>query len=476
MPLTSRKGFASIQTPQTANRAAPAIVGSASRQAISHEKSKALRPRVGVGALSSPLEVGAGVASTASAELAGRLGDLGCDVIEMSLVDSPRKSVAAGRKLAESHIHAVAFVSTSWFEDYLVLDLLEECNVPVLLWALPGLQTGSLCGNQQLTCYLKQLNVPYEAVFGQLGNAALLSRAMHFLRAAALKARLRRARIGLGGQRVAGMTEAAANEIALKKAIGPRIVPLDMPTLLAKADSFSVESAQARWNDVIQSTGKCNASDRDGLDSMKVYLSIKNVVEQNSLDALTIGCYPHLMGRVCLAASLLADQGVPLACEGDVNAAVGQLILTLLTNEPTHNTDWLEPVDDKTVIFSHCGAASFNLAENSKDITLAPVRLMNHGVCALGPAKPGPVTLMNLLPQGDSYRCAVLAGQAVSTDMVFPGNPVRVEFEHTASQLTEWIHDEGIGHHWMIGYGNVAAEITHWAHMAGQPFCLINPS
>ena len=31
------------------------------------------------------------------------------------------------------------------------------------------------------------------------------------------------------------MTDAAVNEIALKKAIGPRVVPLDLPQLLERA-------------------------------------------------------------------------------------------------------------------------------------------------------------------------------------------------------------------------------------------------
>ncbi|HPS52161.1 MAG TPA: hypothetical protein PLK08_01295 [Phycisphaerae bacterium] len=47
---------------------------------------------------------------------------------------------------------------------------------------------------------------------------------------------------------------------------------------------------------------------------MKVYLAIKELIEEFQLDALTVGCYPDLMDRVCMAASLLADDGIPLAC------------------------------------------------------------------------------------------------------------------------------------------------------------------
>ena len=87
----------------------------------------------------------------------------GCEVVELGPVDSPARATAAGRLLAEQHVHAAAFAAASWFEDYLVLDLLEECSLPVLLWALPGMETGALCGCQQLTAFLEQLGHAYRA-------------------------------------------------------------------------------------------------------------------------------------------------------------------------------------------------------------------------------------------------------------------------------------------------------------------------
>lgn len=439
------------------------------------QTSKSLTPRIGVASLSSPLEIGADRAPAAAENLARVLKGIGCDVVQLGSLDDPDKSVAAGRKLAESHAHAVAFAAASWYEDYLALDLLEECSVPVLLWSLPGMQTGALCGSQQLTAYLKQLGVPYRCVFGELDSAEGLERAKAFLLASALKEKMRRARIGLAGHRVVGMTEVSANEMALKKAIGPRVVTLDMPLLLARADQMPNEQARRTWQQLTSRSAACEVSEEEGLDSMRVYAAIKELVGRHRLDALAVGCYPHLMGRVCLAASLLADEGIPLGCEGDVNGAVGQLMLTLLTGEPTHNTDWLEPMDDGSVVFAHCGSGSFSLAEKQDDIKLASVRLMGQGVCALFPAKPGPVTLLSLLPLGDGYQCAMLEGEAISTEMVFPGNPLRVRFPQPTSQLIDWIHAEGIGHHWMAGYGHVGEEIRQWASIAGGSLRLVRP-
>jgi len=436
---------------------------------------QSLVPRIGVGALSSPLEIGADRAPGAAADLARLLESAGCDVVELGPVGSPDQAVAAGKKLAAADVDAIAFVATSWYEDYLALDVLEYASAPVLLWSLPGMETGALCGSQQLTCYLKKLEHPYACVFAPLAEGDELARAVSVCRAAALKRRLRRGRVGIGGHRVAGMTEVSAGEFAIKKAVGPRVVPLDLPQLLTRATEIDDAPAAEAWRALTDRAACCKVDEATGLDSMKVYLAVKELVEQFRLDALTIGCYPHLMGRVCLASSLLADEGVPLGCEGDVNGAVGQLMLTLLTGEPTHNTDWLEPLPDGSVVMTHCGSGSFDLAENAGDITLDSVRLMGQGVCALFPARPGPVTLVNLVPHGDGYQMALLEGQALSTDMVFPGNPLRVEFTQRTTDLIDWIHAEGVGHHWMAGYGQVGQELRWWASMAGPALTLIEP-
>jgi len=437
--------------------------------------SKGLIPVVGVAAVSSPLEVGAERAPRATVDLAKLLVDCGCNVVQGGAVGRPEKALAAGRQFAEAHVQAVTLVSTSWFEDYLALDLLEECRVPLLLWSLPGMETGALCGMQQLTAYLKQLKVPYHCVYGPLQPGEPLEAARCFLHAAALRKTLRVARIGFGGHHVTGMTETAVNEIALKKVLGPRVVPLDLPALLNRAGQIPDQQVQSQWRQVVRRSGACKVPEAAGLDAMKVYLAVKELIRQHGLDALTIGCYPHLMGRVCLAASLLADEGIPFGCEGDVNGAVGQLILTLLTGQPTHNTDWLEPLEDGTVVFTHCGSGSFTLAQDKEQITLSPVRLMDQGVCALFPAKPGPVTLLNLLPYEDTYQLAWLEGEAIPTEMVFPGNPVRVRFDHPTPQIIDWIHDEGIGHHWMISYGHVAKQLAMLSRMAAARYVRMHP-
>jgi len=262
----------------------------------------------------------------------------------------------------------------------------------------------------------------------------------------------------------------------LKKTFGCRVVPVDMVNLLRLAREADKNAKKQVWEKVKKDAAHSTVFDNAGLESAGMYLAIKKVVNEEGLSALAFGCYPNFMGFACLAASLLADEGVPVACEGDINGAVGMLILQLLTGFPTHNTDWLDPLPDGSVVFTHCGSGSYTLAEHRRDITLAPVRLANQGVCSLFPARPGPVTLISLLPRAAGYQMAIMEGEAISTDRVFPGNPLRVKFSQPVEQVIAWIFREGIGHHWVAGYGHVGHVLQDMTDIIGPGLRYLSPS
>ncbi|NLG49397.1 MAG: hypothetical protein GX552_04720 [Chloroflexi bacterium] len=428
--------------------------------------------RLGITSVCSPLEVGADQAPQLLRELQAAFTGAGFAGLELVIPPTPvqdaASAVEAGRYFQDRRVHAVCAVAASWFEDYLLLDLLEECPVPVIAWSRPGMETGSLCGMQQLGFILKQLGHPYCFLFDRLDSAAAAARAWDYARAASLRYALRRARIGFLGHRVEGMTETTGHELALKRVFGPRIVGLDTRLFLQQAAAVRAEAVAGDWERLKGEVGRVTATDDAGIESLQVYRALEENVQAGDLSAVAVGCYPHLMGKVCLAASLLGEAGVPVACEGDVNGALGMLMLTRLTGQPTHNTDLLDPIpQENAIVFSHCGSGGFSLAAAPAQITLGPVRLMDCGLCCLFTARPGPTTLVNIVPTMGGYRMAVLYGDAIETDMVFPGNPLRVRFREDYRDVLAWIAAEGLGHHWMAAYGDERRPLRDLGGMVG---------
>ena len=137
-----------------------------------------------------------------------------------------------------------------------------------------------------------------------------------------------------------------------------------------------------------------------------------------------------------------------------------------LSGRPVNNTDLLYIDNEKnTILFAHCGSSGFSIAGG--EIELAPVRLAETGVCCKFVMAPGKVTALNLVGHGDKFRMAVMTGDAVPCGMEFPGNPVVVRFDADVDDINQWIIDNGIGHHWMIGYGDFRNELKRFAEIKG---------
>jgi L-fucose isomerase-like protein len=430
--------------------------------------------RLALTAVASPLEVGAQDAPALLARLQEGFAAAAYAGLELCVSDgplgTPEQAVAAGRRFYDLRVDVLCVVAASWFEDYLVLDLLEECRVPVVLWARRGMETGALCGMQQLSFMLRQLGIPSCFLFGEPGDETSVDRAWQFAQAAALQSYLRRARIGHLGHRVEGMTETTAHELALKKIFGPRVVGIDSHVFLERVARADRAQATMAWHALKGRAGRVTATEEAGVEALQVYAALHDVIDELGLAAVAVGCYPHLMGKVCLSGSLLGEQGISMACEGDVNGALGMIMLTRLTDEGVapHNTDLLDPIPaENSIVYSHCGSGCFALAANQESIALGPVRLMDRGVCSLFPARPGPVTLVNIVASMSGYRMAALYGEAVETDMIFPGNPLRVRFAPDYRDILAWIAREGLGHHWMAGYGDVRVPLADLSQMVG---------
>jgi L-arabinose isomerase len=428
--------------------------------------------RLGITVVCNPLEVGAQEAPELLQQLEQQFAGQGEGRLTVFrspvAVTDPASAVKVGKFFYDLRVDAACMLAASWFEDYLVLDLLEECDVPVIAWARPGMETGSLCGMQQLGFILRQLTKPHCFLFDHICAPPALRRAWEFAAAAAVRSQLRRARIGILGRQIQGMMEITGHELALKKLLGPRITGIDTHVFLERASNISSTSVSGRWKDLKAEVGYVTAGDEAGLESLQVYTALKEIIGELGLSAVAAGCYPHLMGKVCLAASLLGEEGIPVSCEGDINGALGMMILTRLTGCPTHNTDLLDPIPaENSIIFSHCGSGGFSLADSPSQVTLGPVRLMNCGLCCLFPARPGPVTLINIVPTLEGYRVAALYGEAIKTDMVFPGNPLRVHFQTDYHEILSWIAEHGLGHHWMAAYGDWRRPLCDLANMTG---------
>jgi L-fucose isomerase-like protein len=108
---------------------------------------------------------------------------------------------------------------------------------------------------------------------------------------------------------------------------------------LAAVDESRAQEEMNRWME--GATEVRGASAESILDSCRLYVVLKNIVEAEGLSGLSIDCVRYtytekpLLPHPCLAFSRLRDEGIAAPCEADVCAMLTELLLEAIAQRPS---------------------------------------------------------------------------------------------------------------------------------------------
>lgn len=396
------------------------------------------------------------------------LSSAGLEVIAApEAVKDPASCQRVADYFAAQNVDALHVLVVSWSFDHYTVEIQQRVNRPVAIRAIPGIRSGSIVGSQQLGCLLQDIEVSHSLFYGALEDETVVQSTVVFIKACAIQKQLRGARLAVIGRRTEGMTPTAVDELELLRLFGTRLLHFGLDEFQSMLPQVDAEQMQAAWEHIAAGAARVLSTPQHGLDTARNYLLLKKMARELALSAITIGSYPLCQGTMCVPIAWLNQDGIPTGCEGDVNSTMCMLMLSLLTAEPVHFGEMLAfDKQHNALVTSHCGCGSPSLAD-ARGYTLQPVRLANSGVCIRYAAKPGPVTYVNLVGRKGNYRMCAFEGEAVHTELVFEGNPLRMELKSPLAKIWQLVSEHGFGHHWMSAYGHVANVLAEYCKLTG---------
>lgn len=361
------------------------------------------------------------------------------------------------------------------------------------LWATPdpkqegGIQIHSVVSMSQyasiLKRYLGHYNIPYKWFYGHVEEEYFQKRLGITIRSLSAIKNMAQAKIGWIGGLSPGFYDMVVDERKLEARFGSRVFSHELGEVVALAKSYGEDKAALIAGEMKAAASEVRVADAAMIKGSRVYLALKEIAERNGYSAMAVECWPKFQAMYgvapCMAYSWLgSEDGLPVACEGDVQGAMSMLLLNYLTGKQGSSTlldmTALDP-EAGTMMMWHCGVSPRHFA--NKD----GIKWVNH------------TTLGRKAPEGMIYGVAgdlvfgaqdttvTYVGDNAGTLLVLRSQIVEREvkgfdgtrgwfsqFELNQEPINMWdlintLTVRGHEHHYAIGQGDVTNELLEVA-------------
>ena len=313
------------------------------------------------------------------------------DLSENGIAFEMPKVPAIVDKLRRSEIDALFIPFCDFGEESVVAAVASAFKVPVLIWGnrdevvntdiIRGRDTQ--CGMFAATKVLRRHGVKYSYIFNcETASEEFRNGLERFIRTANALKDLKGLRIAKIGERPQPFMSVMGNEANLIKDLGVTTVPISPVAI-----GITTDEILARNDEAFQTYYK-DVTTRMNCDSMEegmvkkaaaAKMAVHQLMLDNNCSVGAVECWPtcsQVLGvPICMTLGEMADEGMPISCETDVNGAITMAIMraVLLGEEATFLADLTirHPSNDNAELLWHCGPFPYSL--KAKDSAAALV-------------------------------------------------------------------------------------------------------
>lgn len=372
------------------------------------------------------------------------------------------------KEFKSQEVDVIVMVYGAFTGDDVAAYFTEMLKVPIILWApyeVPfekndRLYSNALCSMTMNAAAIRKLGAKYHTVYGSKEDPRAADKVKNLIMAYHTVNAMKHTNLGLLGYRPTAFYNCSFDESLIRRTFGVKIEETDLKVVFDHMDALP----EQEWKGDMEQMEK--DYDTEGLpeghleNHSKLYLALKQVMAEQGYDFGTIKCWPE-MGNLhttpCAVLGRLADAGINIGCEGDVDAELAQIAEYYLTGQPSFITDLINVDEEKNVItFWHCGNAAPSLCNRDYELLVRNHPLAGQGTAFWGSLKPGNVTVARFANIDGGYKLFLLRGEAVAMDRYTRGIMANVKTERPVRDILDGIIEAGIPHHYSIVWEDVA--------------------
>ncbi len=435
--------------------------------------------------------------------VAARLGRPGVNVVNLGLVDSPEKALAAGHAFRRADVDLIFLYITTYALSSTVLPAVRRAKCPVVILnlqptaALDYAQLNALgdrtkmtgewlaycaaCPAPEIANVFNRARIPFHQVTGVLENDPECWREVdEWIEAAQVAYGMEHNRLGVMGHYYGGMLDIYSDLTQQCAYFGGHIEMLEVDELSALREQVSAAEISARVNLFQQQFAvqpDCAPAELER--AARTSVALDQLVEVRQLGSLAYyymgtGNAPNedTLSSIILAASLLTARHLPVAGELEIKNVQAMKILDLFGVGGSFTEYYAIDFNDDVVLMGHDGPGHLAIAEGKTKVRPLEVYhgKVGRGLSVEMSVKHGPVTLLSVVQTVDGKLKLLTAhAESVPGPILEIGNTnSRYRFPCGARQFVETWNSHGPAHHCAVGVGHMGSKLRKLGSLLGM--------
>ena len=434
--------------------------------------------------------------------IAARLEGFGTEVVNLGMIDGPRKAAAAGHAFRQSDVDLIFLHVATYALSSTVLPVVRRARVPVILLNLSPqaaidyeafnrmkdrtAMTGEwlahcqACSVPEISNVFRRSGIDFHQVTGLLDQTdEAWAEIEDWLAASRVAHAMEHNRLGVMGHYYGGMLDIYSDLTLQSSVFGTHVEIVEVDELSALRREVASEAIGRRValiRDVFDVQADCSQAELER--AARTSLALDRLVENYRLGSLAyyykgagIQENEDTLSSIIVGNSLLTGRGIPVAGELEIKNAQAMKILDCLGAGGSFSEFYANDFVDDVILLGHDGPGHIAIADGKPK--LRPLGVY-HGKGGSGlsiemSVKHGPVTLLSVAEDGRGrLKLVVAEGESVAGPILEIGNTnSRYRFPFGARAFLEEWSRQGAAHHCAIGLGRQLAKLAKLAALLG---------
>jgi L-arabinose isomerase len=430
-------------------------------------------------------------------QVASQLARPDVEVVNLGLVDTPEKALAAGHQCRRDDVDIIFLYVTTYALSATVLPAVRRARVPVIVLSLSPSHaidyasfnqmgdrtrmTGEWlaycqpCSMPEIANVFRRCQIPFFQVTGTLADDPQAWQEVHdWIDAARVAHIMEHNRLGLMGHYYGGMLD-IYSDLTLQCAVfGGHIELIEVEELAAlRANVLPNDIAERiqKIRDAMDVQPDC--SDEELARAAKTSLALDRLVDQHRLGSLAYYYQgtgnpenEDAISSIILGNSLLTARGIPVAGEYEVKNVQAMKILDSFGAGGSFTEYYAVDFHDDVVLMGHDGPGHIAIAQGKTKVR--PLQVY-HGKVGRGlsvemSVKHGPVTLLSVAEHDGKLRLLTAEAESVTGPILEIGNTnSRYRFSIGARNFIAQWNSHGPAHHCAVGIGHISRKLEKLA-------------